>query len=78
MGFRNNFYIAATTVMLIGEDGKPMGLMSPAKAKAIANDRDLPLVCVNPTANPPVYRLGNPPKDDITTATVRLMGENGA
>lgn len=77
MGFKNNFYIAASSVMLIGEDGKPMGVMSPGKAKAIANDRDLPLVCVNPAANPPVYRLGNPPKDGITTATVRLMGENG-
>ena len=77
MGFKNNFYIAASSVMLIGEDGKPMGVMSPGKAKAIANDRDLPLVCVNPAAHPPVYRLGNPPKDGITTATVRLMGENG-
>ena len=77
MGFKNNFYISASTIMLIGEDGKPMGIMNPGKAKAIANDRDLPLVCVNPSGNPPVYRLGNPPKDGITTATVRLMGENG-
>ena len=23
MGFKNNFYIAASSVMLIGEDGKP-------------------------------------------------------
>lgn len=77
MGFKNNFYIAASTVVLIGEDGKSLGPMSPGKAKAIANDRDLPLVCINPAANPPVYRLGQPPKDSITTATVRLMGENG-
>ena len=77
MAFRNNFYISASSVMLIAEDGKPMGVMSPGKAKAIANDRDMPLVCVNPSANPPVYRLGNPPRDDLSTATVRLMGPDG-
>jgi translation initiation factor IF-3 len=77
MAFRNNFYISAASVMLIGDDGRPMVVMSPGKAKAIANDRDMPLVCVNPNANPPVYRLGNPPKDDISTATVRLMGPDG-
>ena len=77
MAFKNNFYIAASSVMLIDDEDRPMGVMSPGKAKAIANDRDLPLVCINQAANPPVYRLGNPPKDDIRTATVRLMGENG-
>ena len=77
MAFKNNFYISAASVMLIGDDGRPMGVMSPGKAKAIANDRDMPLVCVNPNSNPPVYRLGNPPKDDISTATVRLMGPDG-
>lgn len=77
MAFKNNFYISAASVMLIGDDGRPMGVMSPGKAKAIANDRDMPLVCVNPNANPPVYRLGNPPRDDISTATVRLMGPDG-
>jgi translation initiation factor IF-3 len=77
MAFKNNFYISASSVLLLAEDGKPMGVMNPGKAKAIANDRDMPLVCVNPNANPPVYRLGNPPKDDLSTATVRLMGPDG-
>lgn len=77
MIFKNNIYIAAPSIMLVGEDGKRIGIMGPGRAKAIANERDLPLVCINQAANPPVYRLGNPPKDDITTVTVRLMGENG-
>ena len=77
MSFNNNFYISASTIILIGEDGKSFGPMGPGKAKAIANDRNMPLVCINPAANPPVYRLGQPPKDSITTATVRLMDETG-
>ena len=77
MGFNNNFYIPAPTIIVIGENGKSLGPMGPAKARAIANTRDLPLVCVNPSANPPVYRIGEPPRDGITTATVRLLGEGG-
>ena len=78
MGFgRNNFFIAASTIELLDENGKSLGLMNPGRAKAIANEKDMPLVCVQQDITPPVYRLGNPPKDSITTATVRLMGENG-
>ena len=77
MGFpKNNFYISAPVIMVLDETGKSIGTMNPGRAKAIANDKDLPLVCVNPNATPPVYRIGEPPKDGLSSETVRLMDEN--
>ena len=77
MAFRNNFYIASSIIVLLDENGKSLGTMNPGKARAIANGHNKPLVCVNPSGNPPVYRIGPPPKDGISTATVRLLDENG-
>lgn len=73
---KNDFYIAASSIQLLDESRKPMGIMSPGKAKAIANGKDIELVCVDATKNPPVYALGREAVQTIDAETVRLMDEN--
>ena len=70
---RNNFFIQSPYVQLLDENRKSLGTMPSGKAKDIANNRDILLVLVDGRANPPVYALGTGPKDEIMTATVRLM-----
>lgn len=70
---RNNFFIQSPYVQLLDENRKSLGTMPSGKAKDIANSRDILLVLVDGRANPPVYALGTGPKDEIMTATVRLM-----
>jgi translation initiation factor IF-3 len=44
-------------VRVIDEDGKQLGILSPAEAVKIAADKGLDLVEVSPSANPPVCRI---------------------
>ena len=44
---------------LIGPDNEALGLMSSRDAMDIARDRELDLVCITETANPPVCRVMN-------------------
>ena len=70
---KNNFFIKSSTVQLLDENRKPLGVMPSGKAKDLANSKDIMLVLVDGRANPPVYALGNGPEDEILTATVRLL-----
>ncbi|MCD5413201.1 MAG: translation initiation factor IF-3 [Dehalococcoidia bacterium] len=47
----------AEEVRVIGESGEQLGVMSLADARQMARERDLDLVEVAPTAQPPVCRL---------------------
>lgn len=51
--------IRAKEVRVIDENSVQLGIMSPQQALAIAQQRDLDLVEVAPTANPPVCRIIN-------------------
>ena len=73
---RNKFFIQSPFVLLLDENRKSLGTMPSGKAKDIANAKDIVLVLVDGRANPPVYALGTGPKDEICTATVRLMDSN--
>lgn len=44
-------------VMLIGEDGLSYGVTKIKEALKIADDKEFDLVCLNPTATPPVCKL---------------------
>lgn len=44
-------------VRVIGDDGEQLGLMSSREALSIAEDRDRDLVCISPTAKPPVCKI---------------------
>ncbi|MCM8757707.1 MAG: translation initiation factor IF-3 [Candidatus Omnitrophica bacterium] len=54
---RINEKISAPQVRLIGPKGEQLGIVSLEKAKEIANQYDLDLVEVAPTADPPVCRI---------------------
>ena len=54
---RKNERIRAREVLLIGDEGEKLGVMSTADAMAAARERDLDLVEVAPGAVPPVCRL---------------------
>ncbi len=54
---RLNRNIRATEVRLIGEDGQRLGICSLSEALRIAEERELDLVEVAPSAQPPVCRL---------------------
>jgi len=49
--------ITAPQVRLIGEDGNQLGIMSGDEAMKIAEEKDLDLVMINPSANPPVCKV---------------------
>lgn len=73
---RNNFFIKSPYIVLLDESRKSLGTMPTGKARDLANGKNIALVCVDGKANPPVYALGNGSADEITTATVRLLGAN--
>ena len=52
-----NEQIRDKEIRLIGADGAQMGIMSPRDALKMAIDKDLDLVKVAPTANPPVCKI---------------------
>ncbi len=54
---RVNERIRAPLVRLIDMDGEQLGIMAPQKALEVARDRELDLVEVAPTADPPVCRI---------------------
>ncbi len=51
--------IRAKEVRVVDEDAGQLGIMTPEQALAIAQQRDLDLVEVAPSANPPVCRIMN-------------------
>jgi translation initiation factor IF-3 len=56
---RINERIRVREVRVIDEEGKQLGILPPADAMKIAKERDLDLVEVSPTAQPPVCRIMN-------------------
>jgi len=54
---RINDEIMAKEVRVIGADGGQAGIMSLAEAKKLANETEMDLVEISPTANPPVCRV---------------------
>jgi len=54
---RINGEITAPEVRLIGIKGEPIGVVSLAQANAMAEELDIDLVEIAPTAHPPVARL---------------------
>jgi len=57
--YKANKAITAEEVRVIDEKGEPLGVLSTAKAIAIAEERELALIEVSPKAEPPVCRLGD-------------------
>ena len=56
---RVNEMIRAREIRVVDEEAGQLGIMSPEEALAIARNKDLDLVEVAPTANPPVCRIMN-------------------
>ncbi len=54
---RVNERIRIAQVRVIGDDGAQLGIMAPADALRLARERNLDLVEVAPTTNPPVCRI---------------------
>jgi translation initiation factor IF-3 len=54
---RINDGIRAREIRVIGADGEQLGIMSVSDALAIADEKELDLVEVAPSANPPVCRM---------------------
>ncbi|MBN1448585.1 MAG: translation initiation factor IF-3 [Bacteroidetes bacterium] len=54
---RTNEEITAKEIRLIDEDGSQLGIVSPRKALAIAEEKELDLVEIAPQANPPVCKI---------------------
>lgn len=52
-----NDQIRAEEVRVIGEDGAQLGIMSSAEALKLAEDAELDLLLIAPTAKPPVCRI---------------------
>jgi translation initiation factor IF-3 len=55
--FRINEKIRSSQVRLIGPDGNQLGVVSIQRAQELANQHELDLVEVAPSANPPVCRI---------------------
>lgn len=55
--FRKNLEIDVPQVMVLDEEGKPMGTMTTAQAVRMAEERGLDLVEINPKSEPPVTKL---------------------
>ncbi|MBN2242879.1 MAG: translation initiation factor IF-3 [Acidobacteria bacterium] len=56
---RVNEMIRAKEIRVVDEEAGQLGIMSPEKALEIARGKDMDLVEVAPTANPPVCRIMN-------------------
>ncbi|MEQ6291756.1 translation initiation factor IF-3 [Vogesella sp. GCM10023246] len=54
---RINGEITAREVRLVGEEGEQLGIVSVREALALAEERDVDLVEISPTAQPPVCKL---------------------
>ncbi|MGH8622624.1 MAG: translation initiation factor IF-3, partial [Burkholderiales bacterium] len=54
---RINAEISAPEVRVIGANGEQVGVLSLAAANKLAEDAELDLVEIAPTANPPVCRV---------------------
>ena len=52
-----NAEITAPEIRLIGKDGEAVGVVSLAAAQAMAEEAELDLVEISPTAQPPVCRI---------------------
>ncbi len=52
-----NERIRAPEIRLIGANGENLGITTPAKALALAEEAGLDLVEISPTANPPVCKI---------------------
>lgn len=55
--FRKNLEIDVPQVMVLDEEGKPMGTMTTVQAVRLAEERGLDLVEINPKSEPPVTKL---------------------
>jgi translation initiation factor IF-3 len=56
-GPRSNDRIRAVEIRLIGAEGENLGVLSPSKALALAEQAGLDLVEISPNANPPVCKI---------------------
>jgi translation initiation factor IF-3 len=56
-GPRVNDRIRAIEIRLIGAEGENVGVVSPARARQMAEDAGLDLVEISPNANPPVCKI---------------------
>ncbi|MCL4187469.1 MAG: translation initiation factor IF-3 [Rhodobacteraceae bacterium] len=56
-GPRINERIRAPEIRLIGADGENIGVLTPSRALAMAQDAGLDLVEISPTATPPVCKI---------------------
>jgi translation initiation factor IF-3 len=54
---RTNERIRAREVRVIGDDGSQVGIMAPHEALKMAREKNLDLVEISPTAQPPVVRI---------------------
>lgn len=52
-----NEEITAKSVRLIGADGEQLGILDTAKAQEMADEQELDLVLMSPTADPPVCKI---------------------
>ena len=52
-----NEQIREKEIRVIGEDGSQLGIMSAAEAQKIADEAELDLIMISPTAKPPVCRI---------------------
>lgn len=52
-----NEEIREKEVRVLGDDGSQLGLMSSRDAQKIADEKELDLVMISPTANPPVCKI---------------------
>lgn len=57
VNYQINDDIRDKEVRVIGEDGAQLGIMSSAQALEIAEEKDLDLVKIAPTSNPPVCKI---------------------
>lgn len=52
-----NEEITAKSVRLIGADGEQLGILDTAKAQEMADEQEMDLVLMSPTADPPVCKI---------------------
>lgn len=56
-GFKINEEIKLKEVRLVGDDGSQLGIVSSKEAQALADEKELDLVLIAPTAAPPVCKI---------------------
>ena len=52
-----NEQIREKELRLVGTDGEPLGVVSSAEARRLAEEKDLDLVMISPNAKPPVCKI---------------------